>query len=282
MTTPPDPLSSEARALLDDVRPAHEPAASDRKRVKQAILATIAAGATASATTTTAGATAATGGTGSLGATALGTSGLFKVGVGVVALTVATGAAVLMRDVVFDSPHPGNPARPQAQTSAAHVPPEGGEAAGARAAAPGEEGQGPREPSGDQITPAVDNADQIAVPPERTVRRRPQPPLNDQPRATTEPGPPSPATPDTLVEETALLARANAALARGDHAHVLILTHQFRQRYPNGTMRVEAEGARVTALCELDDPRAQRAAAAFISAHPRSTMIGRIRNACDR
>ena len=92
---------------------------------------------------------------------------------------------------------------------------------------------------------------------------------------------PVPADTSTLAAETALLQRAQSALADGDPGAALVRLDEHREGFADGVLAREREALRVTALCDAgrrEDSRA--AAAAFIRRHPRSMLADRVQGVC--
>ncbi len=85
----------------------------------------------------------------------------------------------------------------------------------------------------------------------------------------------------TLAAETALLQRAQSALAAGDPDAALARLGEHREGFADGVLAREREALRVTALCDAgrrEDSRA--AAAAFVREHPRSMLAERVQGVC--
>lgn len=91
----------------------------------------------------------------------------------------------------------------------------------------------------------------------------------------------TPGLDDSLTAETALIAAANAALARGDAAEVLRLVARHAERFPKGQLGDEADALRVMALCVAADARADAAVARFRRERAGSSHLGRVREVCD-
>jgi hypothetical protein len=85
---------------------------------------------------------------------------------------------------------------------------------------------------------------------------------------------------DSLQDETALLARANAALRAGDVPRGLALLDDYDRRFPGGALRVETAATRIIARCQTGDGGAATAARAFLKQHPRSPLFSRLRSSC--
>lgn len=74
-----------------------------------------------------------------------------------------------------------------------------------------------------------------------------------------------------------MVAAVDAALRAGDAAGALAAADAHERSFPNGALAEEREGGRAIARC-MTGSRAS--ADAFLAAHPRSTMRGRILAAC--
>lgn len=103
------------------------------------------------------------------------------------------------------------------------------------------------------------------------------------PAASVRRPPPTPSlpAPPSIGEETSLLAGAQSALRAGDAKGALSLLERHRERYPSGALAEEREASRVLALCKLGRVAEARSAAdTFVTAHPRSPAVPRVRAAC--
>lgn len=90
-----------------------------------------------------------------------------------------------------------------------------------------------------------------------------------------------PEAPDDLMGELALIQRAQRSLSRGDGSGALAALREHAQRYPRGRLREEREAAQALALCAAGRGDEARAAAdRFVSAHPASPQVARVRGAC--
>lgn len=83
----------------------------------------------------------------------------------------------------------------------------------------------------------------------------------------------------TTEEEAAIIDAMERALRGGDARRAAALASEHEQKFPRGTLAEEREGGRVLARC-LIGARSKDAADAFLAAHPRSPMRGRILAAC--
>lgn len=104
-----------------------------------------------------------------------------------------------------------------------------------------------------------------------------------QVRERREPGrsEPVPADTSTLAAETALLQRAQSALADGDPGAALARLDEHREGFADGVLAREREALRVTALCDAGRREHSRAAAAaFVRLYPRSMLADRVQGVC--
>jgi hypothetical protein len=82
---------------------------------------------------------------------------------------------------------------------------------------------------------------------------------------------------DTVVEELALLERAQLAATRNDHTTVLVIAHEHEIRYPKGRLNEEREALRVRAMIGLGQlGEARQTAARFHRSFPRSVLLSRL------
>lgn len=95
-------------------------------------------------------------------------------------------------------------------------------------------------------------------------------------RAAKKAAPPA-LTPEDAAEEARLVARIDGALRDGDAAAALRLADEHATRFPTGVLVEEREGGRAIARC-MSGSRAS--GDAFLAAHARSPMRGRIVAAC--
>jgi hypothetical protein len=78
---------------------------------------------------------------------------------------------------------------------------------------------------------------------------------------------------NAVDQELALLARAKAAVAKGNYTTALTTIDEHTRRFPKGRLREEREALRVTALWNSgQQARARRAAARFAESFPRSVL----------
>ena len=83
--------------------------------------------------------------------------------------------------------------------------------------------------------------------------------------------------PGDPLEESRLVARIDAALRDGDAALALRLADEHARTFPSGVLVEEREGGRAIARCMSGS---RGSGDAFLAAHPRSPMRGRIVAAC--
>ena len=82
-------------------------------------------------------------------------------------------------------------------------------------------------------------------------------------------------------EEVELLARARAALGRGEASKALSLLEQHAKQFPRGALGPERDVSRIMALCALGRvEQARDHATAFMRRHPRSALAERVRRTC--
>lgn len=87
---------------------------------------------------------------------------------------------------------------------------------------------------------------------------------------------------DDLEAESALVRRARAALRDGDARAALAALDEHGRRFPGGTLAEERDVQRVRAFCAAGDTaRAERAARAFVEAHPGSVHAAHMATPCD-
>ena len=295
-------LSGEARAIVDAARSAEDPAPEEVARVRGRLFAhlgivlstgaatvaatTEAAGAVATASVTTACVTGAS----VTGASVTGAAMTGATGVGTLAkLTLATklGVALLLAGsattgVVIVT-------RSAATTSSTTAP--------HRADAPGAPWAAPPRADLDLARPVATHADATAGS-EPTAQPNPSVAAAPPGAATAPPGAPAassaaapasvpasapPAEPavDPLAAETALLGRAQSALAAGRNEEALAILEEHARRFPRGALAHERDGARWLALCASGRAEAIRPALrAFLAESPASPLAARLRVAC--
>jgi hypothetical protein len=136
-------------------------------------------------------------------------------------------------------------------------------------------------------SPSPANAAQPALPPSspetsasaakpETIAR----PILGARAAAASPSRPSPSE-NTLSDEYALIARAQAALKAHDPSLSLSLLNEHASRFPKGQLAEEREALRVLTGCSLGRADARSSAERFLRTHPSSPFSLRIRTACD-
>jgi hypothetical protein len=107
-------------------------------------------------------------------------------------------------------------------------------------------------------------------------------PRRPRERAVEAPPQPVPEDSSTLAAETALLQRAQAALAAGDAGAALTALAEHATKFAGGVLARERDALRVTALCAAGRrAEGEAEAAAFLRAHGDSLLADRVRGACD-
>jgi hypothetical protein len=86
----------------------------------------------------------------------------------------------------------------------------------------------------------------------------------------------------TLQAESALVAAAQKALARGKPADALTALTEHADQFPDGMLAQERDGLRAVALCEMNSHMARSARREFMKKWPRSSLLLRVNLACDR
>lgn len=289
-------LAPDAAAFLDSVRDLDEPTAADRHRVRRRVLATVAAAGAASAAGGTATAAAATAGgasTASIAGGALSVKIWIGVAVGLVGAGVAGGVATLADEPAAEvaarsDSAPG--ARPSASgdrraAETSDRPPEWEE--GARPLAPESADRPLATAPALGVSPSASELESETAPRERPPNEPRQGVPQAAPGASAEreaPTPPEDSQPpsaETLAEELDLIRRAHAASNGGDPLEALRILGLHGQRFPNGSLAIEREGARATALCQAGrEEEGRRAAERFLTAHPSSPLRARVSRAC--
>ena len=120
-----------------------------------------------------------------------------------------------------------------------------------------------------EVEPAASEEARAREAPAPRATRRPT-----EPGAARSPEAAAPATgPDTLARESALLARAQAALGRGAPALALTALREHEERHPDGQLREEREALWISALVASGDrPAAERRARTFRARYPSSPL----------
>ncbi len=83
-----------------------------------------------------------------------------------------------------------------------------------------------------------------------------------------------------LSEEARLVARADAALVRGDARSARALLRSHKLQFPDGQLARERDGLLHVAACQLGEPGAQRAAQAFIVRNRDAGPVQRVADQC--
>lgn len=246
-------LSPEARTLVDRARDGDDPSLDDRRRVWQAIGASVAAGAAMGATTSVAAAStkataAAVGGTTSA-AVSLGKIATW-VGVGLVAGVGTMGTAMWVSHAKEQMPEVAAP-----RLSAQSTRPVASVIA--------------KDERAPDVAP-------IVVPEAPTKGRRVVEAPAAAARAAAGPTPAS-----SLSAETALLESARAALGRGDASTALALLEDHEREFPSGALVEERLASEVFALCGLGRRAdAARVAADLLQRAPGSPLRARVLESC--
>lgn len=249
-------LGPDARAILDAAHDAHDPDAATRARVRAAVLrratAAGAIAATTAAATTTAASTSA-----SIGA------GL--VVKALVAVALATGGVTAAHRALQPKPATLAVARP-AQTVAVVTVTASAPLAVLSVSPP--------------ETAAVVPAAPRPMPAPEPVKVRPSPvapppsPAALPPTTSTSTGLPPPSS--TLGDELLSLKAANRALRENRPTDALAILDAIK----GSTLGQERAATRVLALCALGRPEARATAEQFVTDHPSSPYLPRIRKAC--
>ncbi len=148
-------------------------------------------------------------------------------------------------------------------------------------------------PQGDESPVGAPSATVLSEPHATTHTAPPVPPATGVPipaasnrgpevvpkaEATAAPRPAS--SSDAYGAELALLQKARAAVADGNHTAALGAIAEHQRRFPTGRLREEREALRVTALSGLGrTAEARRAAERFRAQFPRSVLLPRIEQA---
>ncbi len=234
-------LTDQARAILDAGRHLDNPSGVARERARKAVLARIAtAGAVVAAASLPSGAAAVT-------------LPLVKILLPTVLVVAASGVGGGLWWRAAHRPE----AAPPAVTATRVVP-------AARVVAP-------------PPPVAIPEPQPVAEPPpahaQRSKSGKAKPAAARRLAAAAPPG-------DSLQDETALLARVNAALRGGDARQGLALLDEYDQQFPRGILHEETTATRIIARCQAAEAAAPAAARQFIQAHPRSPLSSRVRSSC--
>jgi len=291
-------LSPRARSIVDAALDGDEPTASDKDRIRRAVLASVAGTAavgSAAAATSSASAAAAAAGSPAVSTavstatvTTAGTAAVSGAAVGAGSIATTAGAGFLAKVV-------GIAIVAGIGATTAVVQPWNADAPDFSdapiAITDREPSPTPSAPPAAPPTPAVelvpaapeDVTEPLAIVPDeptphpvatraRLAQREPQP----EPEPQLEPAPPQ-----GLREELSLLRAAHAARRSGDAAAALAHLDAHARAFPHGALTAEREAARVFALCDLGRAADARARAdRFAAAHPDSPLLGRVADAC--
>ncbi|OJY19966.1 MAG: hypothetical protein BGO98_01600 [Myxococcales bacterium 68-20] len=267
-----DEFGPDEQKWLDVLRAADEPSPEDRARVRAVVLAGIAgagAGAAAGAAgIAKSGAVAKTAGAASLFA------GGWKIGVAVVSIVIAGGAAAVML---------GKASNDRAVTSI-----DSTSTIAPRATLESEQAAQPASvvaPEG-MAAPKTITSTEIAQAAEPTIVRgadAPKP-LNSAPArapirsAVSRPSKPAPG--DDVEAELLLMTQAQRSLERSDPNGALATLAHHGRNHPHGVFAVEREGLRAIASCEAKRAEGRSLAERFVSHNPKSPLVTRVRAAC--
>jgi hypothetical protein len=237
-------LSDEARAVMDAGRHLDNPTAAAQARARRAVAARIAAAGAAAAAVSTS-------------AAAVGAVPVLKIVLSAVLVVAGGVGGGVWWHVAHQAPEAARPvaALTAPRAAAATAAPSTVEAPAAR---PSSAPTSPVRPASrtHRTTRALAHA--------KAARRSlAAPPLGD-----------------SLREETALLAGANAALRAGDLPRGLALLDDYDRRFPGGALREETAATRIIARCQTGDAAASPAAHRFMEQHPRSPLSPRLRSSC--
>ena len=236
-------LSEQARAILDAGRALDNPSSAARERARRAVMARIAAAGAVTAFST--------------GVTAAAVPAAKVVVPLILVLAGGVGGGLLWR-----AEHRA-PTNQPAVAVAVRTAPSVMTPPGPPAAAP--------------AAPFPAQAPEPPVPPARAQRWR----QTKTRAAVASVHRPAAAPPgDGLQDETALLARVNAALRAGDTGRGLVLLDEYDHRFPSGVLHEETTATRIIARCQAGDDGARDAARRFVEQHPRSPLSSRVRSSC--
>jgi hypothetical protein len=243
-----EPLSREARALIDEARAHEDPTFEDRGRIQRALLASLGAAALVG-TKSAAAAGGAAAGT-SLGAL-LGKAWVWGVIGGTASVVIAVSA--------ISEPEPE--ARP---TPSVVAPAVAAVQAASIAAAPSEQ----------RTEAASSTAGPAELSASAAVASKPPPPRAARPAV-------SAGGEDPLLAEMKLIGRAQVAMREGRPEQALELLEQHRAAFGSGSLSEERAAAEVFSLCQLGRGVEARARAArFLARFPASPLAPRVRSAC--
>jgi hypothetical protein len=102
-------------------------------------------------------------------------------------------------------------------------------------------------------------------------------------RTATNPASLGSASLERMTEEIALVRAMHEAIAGHDPARAITLSQDHARRFPDGRLGLEVEGLRIVAECQRSGKTTEtaRAAASFVSRHPRAPIVDRVRAACE-
>jgi hypothetical protein len=273
-------LSREAREALEQGLLFDAPSAERRARVKARVMAALGGGAAALGASTAA---AETGSAVVAGVAAGATAGkglalgslLVWFGVGAAAgVGVSGGVALTGRHVATAGAEASvtsrvSPAEPAVTVRKGSHAPANVPAASSSEHASGVavEANGPPKPSAPPAVREPSNADTAAA----------APAVSAAASAADEPG----RAASTLIEEAALLQRAERALTGHEPHAALAALDEHERRFPAGVLREERQAARVLTLCELGRTAEARALArAFVAKSSGSVLVPRLEHSC--
>lgn len=254
-------MSPEARTLVDAARDADEPSREDAARVKQALVASIAAGAALTTSTSAAAASRGAALSGQGAAAVTSAKVLAWLGAGAAVGLVTAGVWVGITEPRSGAARPPAPAAtvaPSPRLAASAAPPVA-------------------------LTPESAPTVPAAEEPETVLPEPPVAPASKTPRpkATAQSAAPRAPLGSSLGAETALLQAARAALGGGDARGALALLRQHAREYPNGALVEERLASEVFASCALGArANAARAAAELTRRAPSSPLRARVLDSC--
>ena len=274
-------LSPKARALFARTASRYEPTAGDRERLRRALYTRIAGPVAATAVTTASTAAASTshGGAAASVVGKAGSSVVAKVLAGIVLVGGIGATTITLRHALQPMAAP-----PTARSSSAS--PSNATTVTMTA--------GAREtilppPAGSTAAPLAVPVDALPAAPVTKPRRvlAANTPSVSESAASTEvvrnAAESRPAMSDSLDDEMLLLRTAQLALREHDGARALDALDAHARRFPTGLLAEERAAARVLALCEAGRlAEAADARASFLTTHPSSPHVDRVRRSCAR
>ena len=239
------PLTPEDRAMLDLARDADEPNASDRTRVRAALIAQLGVGVGLGTAVTGASTTAS-----AAGSAAVATSFAGAKIIAVLAFVGAVGASVA---VSYKASSPSSPSPNISRGAVASVT------------------------SG----PVVSNTEPPPAPSPSLAPRDPPAVIASTGASPPLALPASSARTSSLEDETHLVGSGAAALRDGKAAAALVLLDEHARLYPHGILAEERAAERVLALCALGRGLdAKIDADRFLRDRPGSPLAARVRTSC--